>query len=81
MSRKSESLRAVRTPRTSARTIDLKFQCSSSAPANEQEAYALVRTALRAVLGRLGQASVPLLITEKENPSDEQSLSSEGFIN
>ena len=70
MSRKSESLRAVRTAGTGVRTIDSKFQCSSFAPADQgwsalpaekQEACALVRTALRAVLGRLGQASVPLI--------------------
>ena len=53
MSRKSESLRAVRTAGTGVRTIDSKFQCSSFAPADQgwsalpaekQEAFALVRT-------------------------------------
>jgi len=57
----NQSLRAVRTAGTDVRTIDSKFQCSSFAPAEKQEACALVRTALRAVLGRLGQASVPLI--------------------
>ena len=61
MSRENESLRAVRTAGTGVRTIDSKFQYSSSAPAEKQEACALVRPALRAVLGRLGQASVPLI--------------------
>lgn len=35
MSRESEPLRAVRTAGTGVRTIDSKFQCSSSAPADQ----------------------------------------------
>ena len=57
----NESVRAVGTAGTGVHTHDSKFQCLSSAPAEKQEACALVRTALRAVLGRLGQASVPLI--------------------
>ena len=57
----NESVMAVRTAGTGVRTHDSKFQCFSSSPAEKQEACALVRTALRAVLGRLGQASVLLI--------------------
>ena len=57
-----------RTPGTGVRNIDSKFQCTSYAPADQ------------------GWSALPAekenrLITEKENPPDEQSLSSEGFLN
>ena len=45
MSRENESVRAERTAGTGVRAFDSKFQCSSIAPAEKQEAYALVRTA------------------------------------
>ena len=64
----NESVRAVGTAGTGIRTHDSKFQCLSSVPADQ------------------GWSALPAekenrLMSKNKNPSDEQSLSSEGFLN